>query len=74
MRMKVKEFCAIEMTSYTNFKGTYYSAFPEKVTNYVENSTYKRFQNYSGINYMRNGQVKHYLFDVRPAFFVGYKI
>ena len=52
--MKVKEFCAIEMTSYTNFKGTYYSAFPEKVTNYVENSTYKRFQNYSGINYMRN--------------------
>ena len=45
--MKVKEFCAIEMTSYTNFKGTYYSAFPEKVTNYVENSTYKRFQNYS---------------------------
>ena len=22
--MKVKEFCAIEMTSYTNFKGTYY--------------------------------------------------
>lgn len=54
MRMKVKEFCAIEMTSYTNFKGTYYSAFTEKVTNYVENSTYKRFQNYSGINYKRN--------------------
>ena len=54
MRMKVKEFCAIEMTSYINFKGTYYSAFPEKVTNYVEKSTYKRFQNYSGINYKRN--------------------
>lgn len=57
-RIKVKEFCAIEMTSYTNFKGTfkgtYYSAFTEKVTNYVENSTYKRFQNYSGINYKRN--------------------
>ena len=53
-RFKVKEFCAIEMTSYTNFKGTYYSAFTEKVTNYVENSTYKRFQNYSGINYKRN--------------------
>ena len=53
-RIKVKEFCAIEMTSYTNFKGAYYSAFPEKVTYYVENSTYKRFQNYSGINYMRN--------------------
>lgn len=54
MRIKVKEFCAIEMTSYINFKGTYYSVFREKVTNYVENSTYKRFQNYSGINYKRN--------------------
>ena len=37
-----------------HFKGTYYSVFREKVTNYVENSTYKRFQNYSGINYKRN--------------------
>ena len=54
MRIEVKEFYTIEMTSYTNFKGTYYSAFAEKVTNYVENSTYKRFQNCSGINYKRD--------------------